>query len=214
MNYSDLIGEVTTAGSIKYLANWARLDSEGILDEAEKFIYSKLRVREMQVKESLAIALDDIDVAAPARFLDPVRLGIPGVINRIRYWDVDRFESQAIGYDQDGIKPVGTPSVYTIIGTDLHFNTKSDDAYTASFVFFKRPESLSLSNETNWLTDKYPTLVRRACMMFAYEERKEKEERAFAETSALAMIDDIKVEGDLAMRGMSMDFNWTSDDDD
>ena len=50
--------------------------------------------------------------------------------------------------------------------------------------------------------------MRRVCLMFAAEARKEFDSMDRAEIKAIEMVDQIKVENDLAMRGMELDFNW------
>jgi hypothetical protein len=143
----------------------------------------------------------------PTGYLDPIHFGIPGYINTIRLKDPEWFRSH-LGWDTSATLPEGTPSYWCDFDTTIQFNTKADQAYTAKMVFFKKPDLLSGSNLTNWLTDRYPTLVRRACLMFSAEARKEYEMMNNAEIKALQMIEEIKVESDLAMRGWEPDMHW------
>jgi hypothetical protein len=211
MDYTTLVGEQETAGSIKYAINWSRIDSGGILEEAEAYIYSQLRVREMRARTDIPIALADTSVDLPTGFLDPIAFSIPGHMPRLRLWDQERFQTR-LGWDEDAEYPEGPPSVYSIFDEAIQLNTKADQAYTGKMIYFKTPPALSGSNETNWLTSRYPTLVRRATLMYAAEARKDK--AMFAAQQELVDMQIVKIqrEADLAMRGMEMDFNWEESD--
>lgn len=207
MDYPTLIADVSTPGSIKFAINYTRIDSAGILDEAEKWIYSKLRLREMQIIADVAIAQGASQISAPQGFLDPIQFGIPGYINDIVLRDLQRFRA-SLALDTSGELPVAMPTAYAISAGNLLLNHKADMTYSAKMAYYGSPESLSSSNPTNFLTDRYPTLLRRACLMYAAEARKEFDLMNSTEIKALAQIEDIKKEGDLAMRGMELDFNW------
>lgn len=207
MNYTTLTGSVTTAGSIRYAINFARVDADGILEEAQEWIYQRLRVRQMMATANVSISSAASTASFPTGYLDPIQFGIPGHVNTLRLKDAEWFRSH-LGWDEDAALPEGPPSYWCDFDTTIQFDTKADQAYTAKMVFFKKPDLLSGSNETNWLTDRYPTLVRRACLMFSAESRKEYEMMNNAELKALQLIEDIKVESDLAMRGWEPDMNW------
>lgn len=207
MDYATLTGSETTLGSIKYWLNYSRIDADGILDEAEAWIYAKLRVREMRAVADVAIAQGDDDVALPTGFLDPIQFAIPGVINRITLKDIEFFRT-TLGWDESAALPEGPPTYWTVFDERIQFNTQADQAYTAKMGYFKTPTALSGSNTTNWLTTRRPTLLRRVCLMFAAEARKEYDSMDRSELKALAMIDDIKKEDDLSWRGLELDFGW------
>lgn len=207
MNYTTLVASETTVGSIKYAINYSRIDSTGILEEAQAWIYSKLRVRQMTAVADIAIAAVASTVAFPTGYLDPLQLSIPGYNNRLRVKDIEWFRSH-LGWDQNGVMPEGLPSYWCDFNNLIQFDTKADQAYTAKMVYFKTPLALSASNETNWLTDRYPSLLRRACLMLAAEARKEFDVMDRTEIRAMQMIDEIKVESDFAMRGWEADMNW------
>ncbi len=207
MNYTTLVADNTTQGSIKYWVNYSRLDAVEILEEAQAWIYSRLRLRQMVSVADVSITSGSSTASFPAGYLDPIHFGIPGYTNKIVLKDIEWFQS-TLGFDTSANLPTGLPTVWTDFSQSIQLNTKADQAYTAKMTFFKTPDLLSASNETNWLTDKYPTLLRRVCMMFGEETLKNFEAMDRSEVRALSAISDIKIENDLSMRGMELDFNW------
>lgn len=207
MNYTTLVGEKTEIGSIKSWINYDRIDPIEILTEAQAWIYQRLRVRQMQSSATVSIAEGASTASFPTGYLDPLHFGIPGFNHRLRLKDVEWFRTH-LGFDEDAVLPEGLPTYWTDFDSLIQLNTVADQAYTAKMVFFKKPDALSSSNTTNWLTDRYPTLLRRACLMFAAEFRKEYDTYDRSEARALQSISEIKVESDNAMRGIELDFNW------
>lgn len=207
MTYDTLVADVSTPGSIKSLINYSRIDSTSVLEDAEAWIYSKLRVRQMTSAADVPILSGAFVADFPDDYLDPIHLSIPGYVKRIRLKDVEWFRSH-LGWDENADLPEGPPSYWCDFNGQIQFNTKADQDYTAKQSFFKLPEPLGPDNQTNWLTRRYPHLVRRACRIFAAEDRKEYDAMREAEGRALQTIEEIKVESDLAMRGMELDFGW------
>jgi hypothetical protein len=207
MDYNTLVASETTVGSLKYAINWSRIDSAGIVAEAEAWIFAKIRVRQMVTESDVAIASGATSAAFPTGYLDPLHLSIPGYVNRLRLLDVERFRS-SLAWDQSAELPDGLPTYWADIDGEMQFNAAADQAYTAKFVYFKKPTALGTGNTTNWLTDRYPTLLRRTCLMFAAEARKEYEIMDREEARALQMIEEIKQESDLGLRGFEADFGW------
>lgn len=211
MNYTTLVGDNTVVGSIQYWINYTRIDSAGILHDAEQWIYSKLRVRQMTATDDVTISSAATTAAFPTGYLDPIHLSIPGFISTIKMLDAERFRSQ-LGWDENAVLPEAMPTRWADIGGLMQFNSKADQAYVAKFVFYKTPASLAADNQTNFLTDRYPSLLRRACLMHAGDARKEYDLMDRAEIKALSLIEDIKKESDMGMRGLEADFGWEGND--
>lgn len=211
MNYTTLVADKDTAGSIKYAINYSRIDAAGILQEAEAWIYARLRVRQMTAADDVAISSGASTATFPTGYLDPVHLAIPGYVPTVKLIDAERFRN-GLGWDTDAALPEGLPTRWADIEQTMHFDVRADQAYTAKLVYFKEPEALSASVETNFLTDRYPTLLRRVCLMFASEARKEYDLMDRSEIKALELIEQIKAESDLSYRGMELDFNWEPSD--
>lgn len=207
MNYTTLVADVTTPGSIKSLINWSRFDAASVLEDAQAWIYGKVRVRQMMATANVTISSAASTASFPTGYLDPIHLGIPGYNNTLRLKDAEWFRSH-LGWDQSAVMPEGVPSYWCDFDETIQFDTKADQTYTAKMVYFKTPTALGVSNETNWLTVKYPHLLRQVCRMFAAIERKEMDTVQMAELRAYQTIDEIKIESDLAMRGWEADMNW------
>jgi hypothetical protein len=208
MNYSTLVGPRETVGSIQYAINYSRIDSDGILDEAEAWIYAKLRVPDMRSTATVTIASGASTASFPTGYRDPIHFGIPGFTSRLKLKDIDWFRTH-LGFDEDGVLPEGQPSYWCKNDGLIQLNTLADQEYSARMVYYRTPTALSASNETNWLTDKYPTLLRRVCLMFAAEARKEYDTFDREEARALKQIDEIRIEADDENRGIELDFEWS-----
>lgn len=211
MDYTTLVADKSTTGSIKYHINYDRIDPVEILTEAQAWIYAKLRVRQMQETASVTITSGASTAAFPSGYLDPIQFGIPGMISRLRRKDIEWFRTH-LGFDESAVLPTGLPTYWTDYGDLIQLNTLADQTYSAVMAYFKKPDALSADNPTNWLTDRYPTLVRRVCLMFAAEERKEYDTYDRSQSLALSQIAEIRVESDEGMRGIEFDFNWQEND--
>jgi hypothetical protein len=115
-----------------------------------------------------------------------------------------------LAWDENAVLPTGLPTYWCRSNDLIQLNTVSDQAYTASMTAYCAPEPLSVTNETNWLTEKYPTVLRRACLMISSEFRKDWDGYDRAEARALQGIAEARVEGDEQLNGIELDFNWES----
>lgn len=211
MDYDTLVAAKTTTGSIKYWINYDRIDSAGVLGEAEQWIYHRLRIHDMLAVKDVTISSGATTAALPTGYLSPKHFGIPGYTPKVTYWEPDRFRS-SLGYDDTPQLPSAMPTVWSDFGGVMNFNSRADQEYTGKLLCYTKPTALSSSNTTNFLTDDYPTLLRRACLMFAAEARKEFDTMDRNEIKCIAMINDIKVEDDLKYTGVELDFNWEGND--
>ena len=115
--------------------------------------------------------------ALPAAFLDPIQYvpyewGAPLPFVGPEAFLPPRTAAGAL-YD-------GTPSCWTIIGTTAYIDTTIDDTdnFGGRLMYFALPTALSVSNETNFLTTRYPTLLRHACMFKGAEHMKDAQQAA------------------------------------
>jgi hypothetical protein len=143
------------------------LPTANIQLEAEALIYERLRVREMMAREApFTFDASTQTEALPTGFLDPISYrpyewseGLPFV------------HEDALGEyrNSSGTLESGTPSRWAIIGETAYVNVLPSEAFSGVLLYYKTPTALSASNETNFLTSRYPSLLRYACMAKAYE---------------------------------------------
>lgn len=170
IDWTTLTGAKSTEGSIK---NWVVRDNipvTNILLEAEAWIYQRLRVREMVTSESFVFDAATNEEALPSGFLDPIEYRQWGAAEPLPYVHEATIDIQR---DEDGNLVEGTPTQWTIIGETAYVNYQCEEAFSGRLMYFKQPDALSVSNTTNFLTRRYPTLLRVACMAFAFGHMKE-----------------------------------------
>lgn len=168
-NYTTLTGAKGTSGAIANWLNRSDLPTAEILTEAQALIYERLRVREMQARATLTFAVATQTSALPTGFLDP--LGYQPY-----EWggDLPFVHENALNEyrDASGVLESGTPSRWTIVGETAYVDVLPSETFSGILLYYKMPTALSVSNETNFLTNRYPTLLRYACMAKAYEHMK------------------------------------------
>lgn len=171
MDYTTLIGSVTTAGSI---ANWMNHSAvvaaaPTILAEAESFIYRRLRHFKMQMEATGTIALGDQSLSMPSDYLEDRILIITGTnFSRITRKTIEDVKSR-YAYDGNGNPVQGMPTVFFNSSTALKFECPAIQAYPYELTYFGQPAALGALNTTNFLTSSYPRMVRCACMAGAAE---------------------------------------------
>ena len=78
--------------------------------------------------------------------------------------------------DATGSLYSGLPSFCTIDRTTIYLNTAVDAAYYYRMWYWSTPAALAAStNETNFLTTRYPFLLEAACKHYAYAHREDSE---------------------------------------
>lgn len=205
MNYSTLIAAKTTAGSIKRFVNYSELDSEQIVLEAQALLYQTLRVREMRTEFSdLALAPGASYIALPSGFLDPIWL--KDVTNNI---DLKLRPEQSLvrrRVYESGALVSSIPCQYAIFGEKLQFEYAYETAATLKLVGFKKPDDLAVTtNETNFLTSRYPHLLRVACLVQAYDFMSNATKYQSNLSLLSALIEKTNAESDLSYRGAEFD---------
>lgn len=200
MDYAQLVAAKTTANSIKAWLHWSLAPSTDILEEAQAYIYGKLRVREMKLIATGNIPLAALTLAMPATFIAPISFRrIGAAAGRIRIFDSEHMETRNI-IDGDGNFVEAAPSACQIVGDPAvaYFDCESDDIYPYRLVFWSRPAALSGANLTNFLTTRYPKMLRTACLMEGYNFY-QKPDRALVEEKKLEkLIFEANVEYDMS----------------
>lgn len=169
-NFSTLTAAKTTAGSIANWVNRSDLPTTNILIESEAKIYERLRVREMQTVATLTVNADANTASLPSDFLDPIEWRPYGWAEPILFVAEGSLESHR---DSDGDLYEGTPTRWSVLGETAYVDVSCSEAFSGKLMYYKRPAALSVSNETNFLTIRYPSLLRIACLSLAYEHMKD-----------------------------------------
>lgn len=172
MTYSILTGAKSTEGSIKWFVGHESIYAASALAEAELMVYERLRIREMVQSAAVSAVSGDstisLDTLAP-RFLQPIRLKIDGM-GKLPYKREEDFPDDR---NEDGDLEVGpTPSCWTVLGTTIQFDIELNAALSGTFWYYGGLAPLAVTtNETNVLTDRYPSLFRHAILSRAYAHR-------------------------------------------
>lgn len=186
--HAILTGTKSTTGSIREWVNDSTIPAEAVLAEAQAWIYQSLRVREMiAINDSFQFDSGASSEALPNDFLDPVCF-IPWSYGDELYY----VHEQALRrqFDSSGNMVSGTPGQWSIIGTNAHVDVKCSADFAGQLIYYAQPDDLSSGNPSNFLTNRYPTLLRRACLRFAYEFKKDAARMRDEEALAMAAIDD------------------------
>jgi hypothetical protein len=203
MNYTALIADKTTDGSIRRWVNHSDVDVVTVLEEAQALIFQSLRVREMRaVFNDLAMAIGDSSKALPSGFLDPIALIDKTNTLRLRL-RTEEFLSRLRQYDS-GAPVSGTPQNFAIYGEALQFDLAYDAAATLSLIGFATPTPLGPTNTTNFLTNRYPHLLAAACRAQAFAFRNNDERQQLELQKLAAYIAKTNAESDLSYRGLEV----------
>lgn len=214
MDYTQLVAAKTTSNSIANWLNWSLAPVTEILAEAEAYIYGQLRVREMKALATGTIADGDLTLAMPTGFIASISFRRIGqTAGRIDILDSEHMESRN-NIDGDGVFMEGVPTECQIIGDPpvAYFNCESDAAYPYRLVYFKRPTALGPSNLTNFLTTRYPKLLRLACVMEGFNFKKEYELAAKEEKRVKQLIFEANSEYDLGEQANRYEMFANNDD--
>lgn len=185
IDYTTLTGAKSVDGSIANWVNRSDLPVATILDEAQSTIYETLRVREMEQRDVLSWSAGVQTVALPSGFLDPISFRPYTWMSALPFVHEDGLTEYR---NESGVLETGDPARWAIIGETAYLNVLPSAAYSGMLLYYKRPTVLSGSNLTNFLTIRYPALLRYACMAKAYEHMKQPEQAVGYTTLMLQAI--------------------------
>lgn len=95
----------------------------------------------------------------------------------------------------------GGQSCWTVFNEKVEFDAAFDVAATCNLLIFRRPRLLSAINPTNFVTSRYPTLMRVACLAAAAKYMKDDTEYAKQVKDLSDLIGATAAENDLIYRG-------------
>ena len=211
MDYNTLVAAKSVAGSIASWVNYAKLDSVTVLAEAQAEIYDRLRVREMRTLDtSIVTAAGVAAYALPANFLDPVRPLTDDQGNSYVYKPMGELIRRR-NYDSSGAIITGTPGFCSVFDEKLQFDCAFATAgWRLQLMCFKSQPPLSSGNTTNFLTTRYPHVLRRACQTRAADFMDDEAAFARHEQKLESIIQAAMANNDLVDHGIELDTSFGS----
>jgi len=99
----------------------------------------------------------------------------------------------------------GMPNWYAIWDEAIHFDAAFTQQTLCKLLYYRSPTPLSSSVQTNFVTNRYPQLMRVACMASAADFMKDDAEYQKGMARLQAIVDRVSIENDMGMRGMELD---------
>lgn len=165
MSYTSLVADKSTPGSIKSWMNYGKIDSEGVLEDAQTMIYERLRVREMRVSDLFPVRVGAASIDVPDGFLDPIL--VRNITSGCDLQPRDEAMLEQMRTYTGTTLDSGAPAYYSIVDEAITFECRTSEAWTMKAVWYGMPDPLSASNDKNFLTRRYPHLLRMACLAVA-----------------------------------------------
>jgi hypothetical protein len=172
---------------------------------AEARLNDMLLLRDMEVEETLTLAVGQNYVALPSGFISPITLWL--IVDGERVL-LERVLPQRLPYYTDATQP----QYWAIDGENIRFDCPSSQSYPAKFRFLKK-SNLSDSNPTNYLLQRRPDLylagaLVEACRYTRNAEELAKWEDKFVKAASSAMSAEnrsraVPLRTDIATRGRS-----------
>ena len=140
------------------IANWLNrtdLSSEiagDFIVLAEADFNAKLRIRQMEAQTTITIDAETETV--PTGFLQTRDFYITLGTNKYALSFISPPQMDSI----KGTSSVGIPTTYTMLGTNFRFAPKPDTSYEATLNYFKKFDSLSSTNQTNYILTDHPAI--------------------------------------------------------
>jgi hypothetical protein len=196
MNYGSLIGPKSDKGSIRSWINYDPLDVEGVLLDAQAYIYTALRCREMKSSATVTLTQGDATAPLPTSFLDPIAF-ILSDGSRLAPLDERELIENRMLLAASTVQP----AAYSVFDELIQFDALPDAGYSGTMLYYKRPALLARTNPTNFLTTRYPNLLRVACLMHGADQMQDDTEYARWKDRCDSVIAMVSVENDMGARG-------------
>lgn len=110
----------------------------------------------------------------------------------------------AIAYVCDNLAP-GSPQNFGIWDEMLHFDAAFTQGSTCQLLYYQSLPLLSNTNQSNFLTNRYPQVMRTACQAAAADFQKDDTEYQKCVARLTALIQTVAVENDGEYRGMELE---------
>lgn len=202
-DYTVLIGDKKTDGSVRNWLNNDLVPSLTILHQAETWLYRRLRIREMLTTTTGTLAADAETIPLPDRYVAPRSLFFTGILaGEIKHRRIEEVEA-AFAYDSDGNRVTGRPVAYAADATVLQLDCPADQDYPWRLRYYQQLASLSSDNPSNVLTGRAFNAFHAAAMGFACRWDKEDGAESWFQ-QAVAHVEEINVEDDQELAATEM----------
>lgn len=212
VTYAILTGDKTVAGSISSYVAYDNIDRDSILEDAQALIFETLRAREMRSVATLAMGVGEYTKALPTGFLNPIGGKIRDTKSRYyQHTTIDRLLTRRI-FDENGvIVSTSIPLFWAVADELIQFEQAFNEARSLFFAYYKSPALLSSGNQTNFLTTRYPNILRKACRVEAFGQMEYWESRAQELDLLAKLIQRANIEADMSLDGADFDASQDSD---
>jgi len=163
MSYTTLVSGKTTPGSVHNFCNYLKVPVEVVLEEAQAIIYSLLRVREMKTAAVITLTAAASSVALPTGYLEPIAMRDREGWDTIPHNFVEETTLLRRRIYTDDVLETGTPMLVSVFDEAFQFDCKAEEERKYDLVYYKQPTLLSTTNTTNFLTNRYPNILRKGC---------------------------------------------------
>lgn len=205
MDYTTLIADKNTDGSIKSWISYGKVPSTVILEEAQTELYRRLRTREMRVTVDVPLALGANTAALPARYIDPIYMRLRNENYYLKHKPQHDLEGHMIWDSGLNNWATGLPSFFSVYNEIINFDRRADQTYTLRFSFYRQPELLGPTVQTNFLTERYPRLLRASCLRAAAEFMESTEKKREYEADVARILAEIDIMDEMSMTGLDPD---------
>lgn len=221
MDWLSLTGTKSSSGSIARWVNNSTLssgaggDADSILQEAQDWIYRRLRHWRMLTAPTNAYPFTQGNdyIPLPADLLEPKLFLITGINFQTLTLKTPDEVVFAWSFDGSGNRIQQQPMIYYFDQGNFRFDSPADQSYPTALIYFQQPAMLSAANDTNFLTTNCQMLLRRAVMRSATEWTKEigagEFDRTYWEQAADDEIMRIQEESDRSVHAMIVGAQFT-----
>jgi hypothetical protein len=168
-SFTTLVAAKSDLNSIRAWVNHGDVPAESIVSEAQAFIYSKLRTRELRKRITGSIISGVSNFAIPSGYLASLRLRVvhpvAGIMPLKQLPWHDHEDMLVIA--PDGSLPVAMPQFFATDADQVYLNTVTDAALSYRWWIYQTPAPLSSTNKDNFLTTKYPHILDSTCRSLA-----------------------------------------------
>ncbi len=210
MTYTTLTAARSEPDSIRNWGNSTAIPAEAILRDAQLELMTRgLRVREMLTRDTGTLAEDDDTIALSTLsrvYRQPYFFMFTGVNKFIPPKKTLDFVLSSFSYDQNSNRVKGRPRYYAADAVNIQFDHPALQNYPWLFQYFGDPPALaSGTQEENMLTQKYPRLLRLACLVFVAEWKKDQKDKLYYVGLMKDAIDQANADADLELATAEID---------